>query len=97
MPVGFGRTLRRTIINAGSEVLSGSGNYTFPFGVENVVVTGQGGKGSDGTAGTPGNNGGAGNPGNNGAAGNGGTRGNAGNPGATGNSGNPGSSGNGGS
>jgi hypothetical protein len=54
MPVGFGRTLRRTIINAGSVNLTSSGNYVFPFGVQNLTVVGQGGTGNSGNAGNPG-------------------------------------------
>ena len=61
MPVGFGRTIRRTIINAGTATLTGTGNYSFPFGVKNVTVSGSGASGS---AGNPGNAGQSGNSGN---------------------------------
>ena len=96
MPVGFGRTLRRTLINAGSiTVPTSPGNVTLPFGVQTITVTGKGGRGNAGNAGNPGGAGGAGNPGTNGegGGGGGGGYGSVGNPG---NAGNPGTNGVGG-
>jgi hypothetical protein len=52
MGLGFTTTLRRTIVNAGTQTLTGSGNTSLPFGVNKITVTGKGGRGNAGTPAT---------------------------------------------